>query len=498
VPLSTLSAFVGVPATPGWDDVAVTGITHDSSDVRPGDLFAALPGARHHGTEFLADAVERGAVAVLTDARGRPAAQASGLPSIVVLDPRAVLGPLAAEVYGHPAEHLLVLGVTGTNGKTTTAHLLDAALRHAGHLPGLLGTIETRVGDEVFTSVRTTPESTDLQATLATMLERGADAVVMEASSIAVEMGRVDGLVFDVVGFTNLSQDHLDFHPDMAAYFRAKAALFTPVRARHGVVVVDDEYGERLAREATIPVTTVSVGGRDADWRVTDISTTRASRTRFSVLTPGGAAVDAEIGLPGRFNVANAVLAIAMLAEAGTDVRVAADGVATCTGVPGRMERVDRGQDFLAVVDYAHTPGAVGAVLRDLRTSTTGAVIAVLGCGGDRDAAKRPLMGAAAVRGADVVVVTDDNPRSEEPEAIRSAVLAGIGRVLVEDGLDVDVLEIADRTAAIREAVARARTGDTVLVAGKGHEQGQEVAGVITPFDDRAVLAAALEEVVTP
>jgi UDP-N-acetylmuramoyl-L-alanyl-D-glutamate--2,6-diaminopimelate ligase len=306
----------------------------------------------------------------------------------------------------------------------------------------------------------------------------------MEVSSHALVMGRVDGVVFDVAVFLNLGRDHLDFHRDLDDYFAAKAGLFTPERARLGLVNVDDEHGRRLVEEATIPVRTFSLTGRPADWQAVDVEQTPTG-SHFVVIAPDGTAVEAGVPLPGDFNVANALAAIAACAEVGFDPARVAAGIATGGGVPGRLERVDAGQDFLLVVDYAHKPDAVEAALRTLRPLTEGRVVVVLGAGGDRDPGKRAIMGEIAARLADVVVVTDDNPRSEDPAAIRAAVLDGAA------GGAAEVVEVGDRRLAIREAVRRARPGDIVLVAGKGHETGQEVAGVVHPFDDRTV---ALEE----
>jgi UDP-N-acetylmuramoyl-L-alanyl-D-glutamate--2,6-diaminopimelate ligase len=386
-------------------------------------------------------------------------------------------------VHDDPAAGMLVLGVTGTNGKTTTAFLLEAGLRAAGHRTGVVGTILTRIGDEVLPSVRTTPEAPDLQALLALMRERGTDAVAMEVSSHALALGRVDGLVVDTAVFTNLSQDHLDFHADMADYEAAKARLFTPAHARRGVVCTDDDAGRRIAGGAKVPIATLSTTGPDADWVVGDVDL-RGEGSTFT-LSGRGAEVRAQVQLPGAFNVTNAALALAALAESGVDVHAAAEGVAELPGVPGRMERVDAGQPFLAVVDYAHTPDAVATLLRTVRAVTTGEVLVVLGCGGDRDVAKRPLMGRAAAEGADVAILTSDNPRSEDPLEILRQMAAGAPGAVVEP----------DRRTAIELAVARARAGDAVVVAGKGHETGQEVAGVVLPFDDRVVLREALEQV---
>ena len=474
--LGELAAAVpGLQVPPAAAATVVTGCTLDSRAVQPGDLYAALPGSRAHGADFAAQAAGQGAAALLTDPAGRARAAATGLPVVVADDPRSLLGATAAQVHGHPARDLTVLGVTGTNGKTTTAFLLDAGLRGAGHEVGLLGTVLTRVGDEVVPSVRTTPEAPDLQGLLAVMRERGVTAVAMEVSSHALALGRVDGVVFDVAAFTNLSQDHLDFHPDMASYEAAKALLFTPAHSRRGVVNVDDAAGRRIAAAGLVPTATYGEGGQ---WGARDVRL-RADGSSFRLVGPG-VDVPASVRLPGAFNVANAVGALATLVTAGVPVGAAVDGVAALAGVPGRMERVDAGQDFLAVVDYAHTPDAVTTLLRAVRAVTPGRVLVVLGCGGDRDRGKRPLMGRAAVDGADVAVLTSDNPRSEDPdEILRQMAVPG---ALLEP----------DRRAAIATAVAQARPGDAVVVAGKGHETGQEADGVVTPFDDRDVLRELL------
>jgi UDP-N-acetylmuramoyl-L-alanyl-D-glutamate--2,6-diaminopimelate ligase len=491
--LPVVARLAGADST-GLPDRPVTGATLDSRAVRPGDLYAALPGFHLHGARFSSDAASAGAVAILTDPQGRPEADSTGLPVLVVPEPRAVLGTVAAGVYGSPAEQLLMLGVTGTNGKTTTAYLLEAALRADGRTAGLIGTVETRVGQERLDSVRTTPEAPELQALLAVMVERGCSACAMEVSSHALALHRVDGVVFDVAGFTNLSQDHLDFHVDQEDYFAAKASLFTAARSRRAVVCVDDAWGRRLAGQVEVPVTTVSSTAQAADWvverrRVVD----DGAATDFGLRGPDGRSIDLRSPLAGEFNVANTALAAVMLLEGGFTV----DGLRVGLGgavVPGRMQRVAGPPGApLAIVDYAHTPEAVSAALHALRPGTPGRLVVVLGAGGERDAAKRPLMGAAAAAGADVVVVTDDNPRSEDPAAIRAQVLAGTrgaGRAVV--------VEVGDRRAAIAEALTFV-TGpdDSVLVAGKGHERGQDVGGTVLPFDDREVLAAALAEAVS-
>ncbi|MDQ6875385.1 MAG: UDP-N-acetylmuramoyl-L-alanyl-D-glutamate--2,6-diaminopimelate ligase [Actinomycetota bacterium] len=468
----------------------ITGVSQDSAAVYRGDLYVALPGAKTHGARYVVDAIQRGAAVILTDPAGagsaREAAQPASVPLLVIDDPRARLGEVAAWVYGDPSAGLTVLGVTGTNGKTTTVHLIEAGLRAAGHITGLIGTIETRVAGVAVPSVRTTPEATDLQALYAVMRERGVTAVAMEVSSHALSLHRVDGTTFAAGLFTNLSQDHLDFHGDMESYFAAKAMLFDG-RCGVDVVNVDDVYGRRLVRPSTV---TVSAAGRsDAHWRATDVHTAGTGSSTFTVRGPGQVTATASVRAPGRFNQANALLAIAGLSAVEVPLADALHGVATLD-VPGRMEQVDRGQSFLAVVDYAHTPEAVAAVLAELRPRTAGRIIVVLGCGGDRDRDKRPLMGAAAAGGADLVVVTDDNPRSEEPARIRAAVVEGVRRAGQGRWL-----EIGDRRAAIEAAIAQAEPGDCVLVAGKGHEQGQEVAGNVHRFDDRQVLTELLDAV---
>jgi UDP-N-acetylmuramoyl-L-alanyl-D-glutamate--2,6-diaminopimelate ligase len=488
--LSTLAARVGaVPAgRTTAPDVPVTGVTLRGQDVRPGDLFAALPGTTTHGGRYAADAVQRGAVAILTDAAGvaEMVNLAKAVPVLVHPDPRRVLGDLAATVYGHPSERLTVIGITGTSGKTTTTYLVESGLRAAGRVAGLIGTVGIRVDGADVPSALTTPEAPALQAMLAVMAERGVDTVVMEVSSHALTLGRVDGTGFAAAGFTNLSRDHLDFHPTMADYFQAKALLFdpnSPLRARRVVVCVDDDAGRAMAGLAADAIT-VSAEGRPAHWRAIDVILAGAGGQEFTAVDPAGVHHRVGINLPGRYNVANCLVALALLEAAGVSPEQAAPGLLE-TRVPGRMEQVDRGQDFLALVDYAHKPGALRAVLSTLKRPG-GRLAVVFGAGGGRDPGKRAPMGEIAAELADLVVVTDDNPRGEEPAAIRREILAGAARGPAE------VVEIADRRAAIHHAVAWARTGDVVLIAGKGHETGQRGAGRTRPFDDRVELADAL------
>ncbi|MFJ9124974.1 UDP-N-acetylmuramoyl-L-alanyl-D-glutamate--2,6-diaminopimelate ligase [Streptomyces sp. NPDC102340] len=468
----------------------ITGITHDSRAVRPGDLYAALPGARAHGADFAAQAASLGAVAALTDPAGWERVSDAGLVPLVVENPRSRMGELAATIYGHPGKDLLQIGITGTSGKTTTAYLIEGGLKTV-RSTGLIGTVEMRIGDERIKSERTTPEATDLQALFAVMRERGTDAVAMEVSSHALVLGRVDGCVFDVAVFNNLSPEHMEFHSDMEDYFQAKAKLFTRARSKQGVVNFDDEYGRRLIDESEVPVVSFSAEGHpDADWRAEDVEVGPFDST-LTVVGPKGERITAKAPLAGPFNVANTLAAIVTLAVAGIDPQTAADGVAAVPGVPGRLERVEAGQKYLAVVDYAHKTDAVESVLRALRKVTENKLHIVLGCGGDRDKTKRMPMGAAAARFADTAILTADNPRSEDPLAILATMLAGAADVPAHERGDVAVFE--DRAAAIAAAVARAEPGDTVLIAGKGHEQGQDIAGVVRPFDDRRVLRASIE-----
>ena len=488
--LPALAAQVGAVLADGGiavPDVQVTGVTLRGQEVRPGDLFAALPGATTHGARYARDAIERGAVAVLTDADGFAEMGATTAPTLIHPAPRTVLGDLAATVYGNPSERVTVVGITGTSGKTTTTYMVEAGLRAGGRMAGLIGTIGIRIDGADIPSALTTPEAPALQAMLAEMAERGVDTVVMEVSSHALTLGRVDGTRFAVGAFTNLSRDHLDFHPTMADYFEAKALLFDPgsaLRARTAVVCIDDDAGRAMAARAGDAIT-VSADGQPAHWRVTDVAPMGAGGQEFTVVDPAGVRHRIGIRLPGRYNVANCLVALAILDAVGVSPEQAAPGLRE-TRVPGRLEQIDRGQDFLALVDYAHKPGALGAVLATL-VQPGRRLAVVFGAGGDRDPGKRAPMGEVAAQLADLVVVTDDNPRGEDPAAIRQAILAGAA------GGKAQLVEIGDRRDAIRHAVAWAGPGDVVVVAGKGHETGQRSGDQTRPFDDRIELAQALE-----
>ncbi len=475
-------------------DVQVSGITHDSRAVHDGDLYVAFAGARFHGSQFIEQAMSNGAIAVLTDEIGAAVADAVGLSCLVVSDVRQVLGVAASTVYGNPAESMTMVGITGTNGKTTTAYLLDAALRAAGRTTGLIGTITTTIDGESVASIRTTPEATDLFALLAVMKERGVDAVVMEVSSHALVMGRVNGITFDSMGFTNLSQDHLDFHHTMEEYLAAKALAFTPTHARQGVVLLlnDDSqaWSRSLMAQAQIPLTVIrdtNVLGADSD---VTFSVTSGGQHAATV-TSTADEVKVVTQLAGSWNVHNAILAQQLAVSVGVSADLAIAGIASLSSVPGRLESVQvEGNAIAGFVDYAHTPDAVEQVVSELRSlaGSQRKLVVVIGCGGDRDALKRPLMGAAAARWADVVVITDDNPRSEDPAVIRAAVMAGAASA----NASASLVNVADRQAAIQQAVDVAGPDGIVAVLGKGHETGQELSGIVTPFDDRVALHRAL------
>lgn len=503
----------GTSVSVGSTEQFVRGIAVDSRRVQPGDIFAALSGVNIHGAAFAGDALASGAVAILTDPEGLALTAHltnADAPAILVLDnPRAAVGIAAAEIYGRPGDDLLLLGVTGTNGKTTTTWMLEHALRTWGYTTGLIGTVETQIAGEVVESVRTTPEAPELHALLAVMRERSVTAVAVEVSSHAMTMGRVDGCVFDAVGFTQFGVDHLDFHGTEANYFDAKRSLFDRKYCRLAVVCTDSDGGARLLGliqtanrgakpDQVVPLVTVSTSrqpGEHADWRVTSARRKLAGGYDFQVATPNGTA-SATLPVPGYFNIGNALVAAAMLDRAGAvpgDAhRPNLDWLASFPGVPGRMDPVDVGQPFLAIVDYAHTPDALRAVLDSLRRETSGRLLIAFGCGGDRDPSKRAAMGEIAATLADVVVVTDDNPRSEDAAEIRAEVMRGAA--FVADEARAQVIEVAGRRSAIQVLVTSAEQGDVIVVAGKGHEQGQEVEGQIHPFDDRTVLAAALAD----
>jgi UDP-N-acetylmuramoyl-L-alanyl-D-glutamate--2,6-diaminopimelate ligase len=468
----------GLPASGTGLSAAVTGIAYRSDAVAAGDAFFCVPGLVRDGHDFAADAVARGA-AVLVVERALAGVSAA---QVLVPDARAALAVASAAFFGDPTRHLEVVGITGTNGKTTTAYLVESIARAAERATGLVGTVETRVLGERLPAGRTTPESRDLQELFARMVDAGVRTVAMEVSSHALALHRVDGVRFAVVAFTNLSQDHLDFHESMDDYYSAKARLFTDHGAPVRVVCVDDEAGRRLASEVGPEVT---VGRQPtATVHATDIAP-GTTGSDFTLVTPDGSA-RVRLPLAGDFNVSNALVAAGCAHGLGIDVRTIAAGLESAGQVPGRMERIEAGQDFAVLVDYAHTPDGLAKAVAAVRAGTRGRVITVFGCGGDRDAAKRSLMGAVAGSLSDIVVVTSDNPRSESPDAIIGQVRGGLA------GKPAEARVEPDRRAAIALALALARAGDAVLIAGKGHEDYQILGERTIHFDDREV---ALDEI---
>jgi UDP-N-acetylmuramoyl-L-alanyl-D-glutamate--2,6-diaminopimelate ligase len=464
--------------------LSFSGATSRDTDVVEGDLFLAYPGEKTHGARFASNAISRGARAIVTDAEG--AAIVDGLPVIVVPHARTAGALISARLYGKPMQEMISIGITGTNGKTTVSTLLFQLFQEAGRESGLIGTVETRIGRESVSSARTTPEADALQALAATMSERHLRHLVMEVSSHAMVMQRMVGSHFAMVGFTNLSQDHLDFHQNMESYFKAKSSLFTLEYADQAFINIDNDFGLRLFNECEIPATSLSRNNPKASWHFTSIIPT-AGGTAFTARGAGGILIESSTPLRGYFNLDNILLVLAMAIECGIDPLDCAALIPRLKGAPGRMESVDCGQDFTALVDYAHTPDAVRNVIATASEFTSGKVIAVLGCGGDRDASKRALMGSALIEEAGIAIFTSDNPRSEDP-----------GKILEEMSKHLQVAQpsrvIVDRYEAIAYAVSLCQPGDTLLVLGKGHENGQEIKGEKIDFDDRLVLAKILEE----
>jgi UDP-N-acetylmuramoyl-L-alanyl-D-glutamate--2,6-diaminopimelate ligase len=466
----------------GDGSVEVRDLAYDSRKVEPGTLFFCVVGEKVDGHEFGARAVEEGAAALVVE---RELTELD-VTQVVVPDSRAAMAPLASRFWGDPTAELRVAGVTGTNGKTTTAFLLHEILKAADYPCGLLGTVKQIVGGVEKEVVRTTPEAIELQATFRAMLEGGDEACAMEVSSHALTLHRADAIHFEVAIFTNLTQDHLDFHADMEEYFLAKRKLFE-IGPKTAIVNVDDPYGRRLAEE--FECVTFSAEGAEADYSARDVSFD-AGGARFGV-----GEMELRTALPGHFNVANALGAFAAAEAMGVGPEIAAAGLARAGRVPGRFEPIDEGQGFTVLVDYAHTPDSLENVLRAARRLTSGKVISVFGAGGDRDRDKRPKMGRAGAELSDLTVVTSDNPRSEDPEAIVAEVAAGAEAA--PGAAEVEV--VVDRREAIALALGRAGPGDTVVIAGKGHEQGQEFEnGRKIPFDDREVAREELWKLGSP
>ena len=475
--VSDLAAAVpGALVRAARDGAAATDVTYRSNDVTTGALFFCVPGLKVDGHRYAAQAVERGAVALVVD---RWLDVAGHVAQILVPSVRKAMGPVSSAFFGRPSERLTMSGVTGTNGKTTTTYLLESIFRAADLVPGVVGTTGVRVDGKPVPFDRTTPEAPDLQRLLAGMVEAGVRAVAMEVSSHGLDQHRVDGTRYACAVFTNLTQDHLDYHPSMEEYFEAKTRLFTPELSERGAVNADSPHGRALAERSGVPVVTFGAHA-GADLRATDVEVTA---TGVSFVVDG---VRVRSRLRGTFNVENCLGAFAAARQLGLADDAAAEGIAVLAGVPGRVEPVEAGQPFPVLVDYAHTPDSLENVLRTARALTVGRLIVVFGCGGDRDRLKRPLMGEAAARLADLTVITSDNPRSEVPEAIIAEIEPGArrggGRYSVEP----------DRRAAIHAALAEAGPDDVVVVAGKGHESGQTFADGTMPFDDRMVVADEL------
>ena len=474
--LDALAARLAGATLSGDGSLEITAVTHDSRKAGPGTLFVAIKGLAADGNQFVDAARKKGASAIASEHPPQP-----GTPWLQVKDARLALALLSGAVLGDPARELELIGVTGTNGKTTTTYLIDAALRAAGHKVGLVGTVQYRIGDRLADATRTTPESSDLQAMFREMVDAGCSHAVLEVSSHSLALQRVAGCEFRVAVFTNLTRDHLDFHGDMETYFQAKRKLFSDLLRTDGRAVInaDDDRAAELAAASRAPVWTFGVE-RPADFQAEEVAL-GLEGTRFRVRSPLGTH-EVTSGLVGRFNVQNLLAAFAAAAAAGVDAEAALRGLATVTGVPGRLERVTGAPGFTVVVDYAHTDDALKNLLETVRELGPARVITVFGCGGDRDRTKRPLMGAVATRLSDVVIVTSDNPRSEPPEAILEEIQKGMN-----GGRRAERHAIVDRREAIARALEMARPGDAVVIAGKGHETYQVLRDRTVPFDDRQV-----------
>lgn len=468
-----------------FDDIKVTGISSQAQSVNSGDLFLGFAGTNTHGANYANLAAANGAVAIMTDSAGAALISNQELPVLIVNNPRAIAGNLAAWFYGFPLSSIFAIGITGTNGKTTTTTLLHQLWQSANIESGLIGTVATQIGNEILESKRTTPESDELQSIFAVMRERHIRNLAMEVSSHALSQNRVTGSRFKAVAFTNLTQDHLDFHGSMENYYQAKKSLFNFEYADKGFINIDSVYGEKLASDSEIPVITLSKFNREANWYF-DSAIATLHGYEVSIRGIGGILIEGKLPLFGEYNLENAIMAVALAVESGLDPIFVGTQMQSMTGAPGRLQPINLGQNFGAFVDYAHSPDAVARVLETAKRFTAGRVIALLGCGGDRDLTKRPLMGAALINGSDVAIFTSDNPRSESPTSILKS---------MTDGLKLQPLSkvIENRKSAIAYAVSLANPGDTVLLLGKGHEIGQEIAGVIQPFDDRIELAQAIE-----
>lgn len=491
--LSELAAHFQLDSRGALGDIAITGITLSTHDLQPGDVYVGVRGAHAHGAAYAAQARAAGAVALVTDAEGAALAEGSGLPVLIVDDPRGRLGALASWVYRTAEFEGQLFGITGTNGKTSSVYLLEAVLRQLGVVTGLSSTAERHIAGLTVVSRLTTPEATEFHALLARMAEAGVRAVAVEVSAQALSRHRVDGVLFDVVGFTNLSHDHLDDYADMEEYYAAKLPLFTAERGRRGVVSLDSDYGARVVADAGIPVTTItSRAGVEADWHLV-VTEEDAAYTGFRVSHSDGRSLQSSIPLIGSHMAANAGLVIVMLVEAG----YALDDIARAVGergidayLPGRTERVSGDRGPSVYVDFGHSADAFENTLAAVRRFTTGRTIMVFGADGDRDATKRHEMARVAAEGCDVLVITDHHPRFEDPVAIRRALLEGARAAVSQP----EIHEISPPEQAIRHAVGLAREGDSILWAGPGHQDYREIRGVRTEYSARDEARAALRE----
>jgi UDP-N-acetylmuramoyl-L-alanyl-D-glutamate--2,6-diaminopimelate ligase len=463
--------------------VVISGVSINAQKVVPGDLFIAFAGANTHGISYLEQAISNGAVAVLSDKKIE-----ASIPSFIHPKPREIVGAISAWLYGHPFESLKAVGITGTNGKTTIANLVKQIWQLNSIKSGLVGTLGVEIADEKLESARTTPEADDLQAIAAAMVEQGCKNLVMEVSSHAIEQGRIKSAKYEVVAFSNLTQDHLDYHLNMENYFQAKAKLFTSEYAKVAVINIDDSYGKKLSHQVKIPVVSVSRKDSNADFYLAKAEI-KNGLYQVEIKNKLGESLIENFALLGDYNLDNLLLAVAIVNSAGLSLDKIAPTISKLHSVPGRLESVNAGQKFTALVDYAHTPDAVERVIATVKSATDGKIIGVLGCGGDRDASKRSVMGHALFNGCDLAVFTSDNPRSESAESILKEMTKGLD--LGKKGF----IEI-DRKSAIDLAVKNAQSGDVVLLMGKGHESGQEVNSVVTPFDDRIELAESIKRLV--
>lgn len=497
--LGQLASEFGLEHIGSLDGIEITGVTLSTGDLHPGDLYVGVPGAHRHGAEFAAQAKEGGAVALLTDARGAEIAEATGLPVILVDSPRAALGDVSAWIYRTNEHAPLLFAVTGTNGKTSTSYLLEGILKQLGLVTGLSSTAERHIGDLTVVSRLTTPEASEMHALLARMRESEVRAVAVEVSAQALSRNRVDGLVFDVAGFTNLSHDHLDDYKDMEEYFQAKLPLFQPDRAKRAVVSLDSPYGERVVSESRIPVTTIKMipsiteGTDDADWKV-ELLDEQAAYTEFRLSGPEGRSLVTRVPMIGWHMAADAALAIVMMVEGGFELEAIGQALDEDGGIvaylPGRTERVSGDSGPSVFVDFGHSPDAFLNTLAAVRRFTPGQVIMLFGADGDRDTTKRPEMARVAAAGSDILVVTDHHPRFENPESIRKTLVDAAREAYP----DAEIHEVSPPEAAIRTAVSLAGEGDSILWAGPGHQDYRDIEGVRTPYSAREEARAALRE----